>query len=84
MEKKKSILRWLIPLVLVLGALAALIVFVFVPIYSQKEDIIGRPPTVINYAGDGKALKMENDSLLFEMDGSTTQFQITDKISAIR
>ena len=79
MKKKKSILRWLIPLVLILGALAALIVFVFVPIYSQKEDIIGRPPTVINYAGDGKTLKMENDQLLFEMDGGTTQFQITDK-----
>ena len=79
MKQKKSILRWLIPLVLVLCALAALVMFVFVPIYSQKEDLIGRPPTVVNYAGDGKTLIMENDALRFEMDGNTTQFQILDK-----
>ena len=79
MNKKKSILRWLIPTILILSALAALVLFVFVPIYSQKEDTIGRPPAVVNYAGDGKPLIMENDALRFEMDGSTTQFQITDK-----
>ncbi len=79
MKQKRSILRWLIPVILLLAALAALIVFVFVPIYSQKEDTIGRPPTVLNYSGDGKALVMENDALYFEMDAGTTQFSVTDK-----
>ena len=31
--------------------------------------------------GDGSAVTMENDSLLFEMDGATTQFTVKDKKS---
>ncbi len=82
MEKKKSLILRLLPWLIVLAALAALaalVVFVFVPIYSQKETTISEPPVIHYYDGDGKKLTMENDQLLFEMDGSTTQFQITDK-----
>ena len=35
--KKKSIIRRLLPWIIVLVALAALIVFVMVPIYSRQE-----------------------------------------------
>ena len=79
MNGKKSILRRLIPWLIVIAALAALVVFVFVPIYSQQEEEISSPVVIHSYAGDGKKLTMENDSLLFEMDGSTTHFQVTDK-----
>ena len=79
MNEKKSIIRRLIPWLIVIAALAALVVFVFVPIYSQQEEEVSDPVLIHSYAGDGKKLVMENDQLLFEMDGSTTHFQITDK-----
>ena len=79
MIKKKSILRKLIPWIIVLAALAALIVFVFIPIYSVKEDTISEPPVIHAYEGQGGTLTMENGKLLFEMDRSTTQFSVTDK-----
>ena len=79
MIKKKSILRRLIPWIIVLAALAALIVFVFIPIYSVKESTISEPPMIHAYEGQGGTLTMENDKLLFEMDRSTTQFSVTDK-----
>ena len=40
--RKKSIIRRLIPWIIVLAALAALIVFVFVPLYSGEEKTFGR------------------------------------------
>ncbi len=79
MRQKKSLVLKLLPWVLVLAALAALVIFVFVPIYSVKEDLISEPPVVHAYEGNGEPLKMENDSLLFEMDAATTQFTVTDK-----
>ena len=77
--RKKSIIRRLIPWIIVLAALAALIVFVFVPLYSGEEKTFGRESEVFYYEGDGKPLIMENDQLVFEMDGSTTQFTVTNK-----
>ena len=77
--KKKSIIRRLLPWIIVLAALAALIVFVMVPIYSREERSFGRPTSVFYYDGDGKPLTMENDDLLFEMDTATTQFTVTNK-----
>ncbi len=79
MKKKKSLILRLLPWIIVLAALAALVVFVFVPIYSQKESTIGETPVVLNYEGEGGKLTMESDALLFEMDAATTQFQVTDK-----
>ena len=77
--RKKSIIRRLIPWILILGALAALIVFVFIPIYSSDEKSFGRDTRIIYFEGDGKPVSMENDQLLFEMDGETTLFTVTDK-----
>ena len=79
MQKKKSIIRRLIPWLIGLLALAALVVFVFVPIYSEKEVSTGRDPHVINYDGDGKPVVLETEALLFEMDSNTSQFRITNK-----
>lgn len=81
MRQKKSIIRILLPWVIALAALAALVFFVFVPIYSQKDTSFGEQPYVIFYEGDGKTLSMENDQLLFELDAGTTYFTVTDKAS---
>ena len=79
MRQRKSLALRLLPWLLALAALAALIVFVFIPIYSGHEDPISEPPEVYGYEEPGKALVMENDYLLFEMDTATTQFKVTDK-----
>ncbi len=79
--RQKSLIRRLIPWIIVVLALAALVVFVFVPIYSQTEEQTVEPPVVGYYEGDGQPLTMENDKLLFEMDAATTQFTVTDKAS---
>ena len=77
--RKKSLILRLLPWILILAALAALIVFVFVPIYSAKEKTFGRETRIIYFEGDGKPVTMENDRLLFEMDGETSLFTVTDK-----
>ncbi len=79
--RKKSLIRRLIPWLVFLAALAALILFVFVPIYSQKDDVDENPPVISYYEGDDKPLVMENDDLLFEMDPTTTRFTVTEKAS---
>ena len=79
MRKKRSIVWRILPWVILLAALAALVLFVFVPIYSQKEDTFGEPPVVFSSEDLSGTLNMENDFLLFEMDKGTTQFTVTDK-----
>ena len=79
MRKKRSIVWRILPWVILLAALAALVLFVFVPIYSQKEDTFGEPPVVFSSEDLSGTLNMENDFLLFEMDQGTTQFTVTDK-----
>ena len=79
--RKKSLIRRLIPWLVFLAVLAALILFVFVPIYSQKDDVDENPPVISYYEGDDKPLVMENDDLLFEMDPMTTRFTVTEKAS---
>ena len=74
MRKKRSIVWRILPWVILLAALAALVLFVFVPIYSQKEDTFGEPPVVFSSEDLSGTLNMENDFLLFEMDQGTTQF----------
>ena len=79
MKKKRSLILRLLPWLIILAAIAALIVFVFVPIYSQQETSFGADPVVYEYEGKNDPLKMETDRLLFEMDPATTQFALTDK-----
>lgn len=77
MKKKKLILR-LLPWLLLLAALAALVVFVFIPMYTQEEAEHKYEPTVYEYEADDKKLVMKSDSLTFEMDPTNTHFQVTD------
>ena len=77
MRKKPILLRllpWIIVLVLIAGAY-----IVLDKIYSSPGHSFARDTKIISYEGDGKPLTMENDQLLFEMDGSTTQFSVTNK-----
>ena len=78
-RNKKKIIRRLILWLIALVALAALIVFVFIPIYTVREISSGREPHLIFYEGDGKPISIENEHLLLEMDGTTTQFKVTSK-----
>ena len=75
---KKIILR-LLPSVIILALLAALVVFVGIPIYSQTEESTLIEPDILFYEGDNKAIVMENDEMLFEMDAATTHFKVTEK-----
>ena len=79
MKKKRSILLRLLPWILILAAIAALVVYVFIPIYSQKEEPISEEPVIYNYDGPEGKIVMENDELKFEMDRADTTFSVTDK-----
>ena len=81
MNTKKKIIRRLILWLVVLAALACLVVFVFVPIYSEKDVSSGREPHLVFYEGDGNNVTIENDHLTLEMDAATTQFKVTSKDS---
>ena len=80
-RNKNKVLRRLIAWGVALLALAALVVFVFIPIYSEREVSSGREPHLIFYDGDGKDILIENEHLALKMDGATTQFEVTDKDS---
>ncbi|MBR3928421.1 MAG: hypothetical protein IKJ65_05385 [Clostridia bacterium] len=81
MKKQKSILVRLLPWLVVLAALAALVIFVGIPLYAPQETEELAPPQVFFYEGDmdKASLKMENDDLLFEMDPDNTHFKLTEK-----
>ncbi len=81
MYRKKPLIRRMIPWLIALAALGALVVFVYVPIYSMKDAESTRPPVISYYEGDSQTMTMENEQLLFEMDPTTTRFQITQKQS---
>ena len=81
MSTRKSLIRRLIPWIVAAAVLAALVFFVFVPIYSQKDTVDENPPEISYLEEGGKPLVMENDDLVFTMDPETTRFQITEKAS---
>ena len=81
MRRRKSLVRRLIPWILAAAIIAALVIFVGIPLYGQQEKESERPPVISYYEGDTKPLTMENDRLLFEMDPTTTQFVLTEKES---
>ena len=66
--KKRSVFRRLLPWMIAIAALAALVIFVFVPIYSEHGLTAGRETRVLHYDGDDQPITIENDALLFEMD----------------
>lgn len=81
MKKKKLILR-LLPWIIVLAVLAALVIFVGIPLYAQEEEAHQYEPTLVSFKDDsGEPYVLENDQLRFELDANTTQFKVTDKAS---
>ena len=78
MKRRKSLIRRLIPW-LIAAILIGAVVFLFVQIYSQKEDENVNPPEIGYYEGESETMTMENDDLLFTMDPATTRFRITEK-----
>lgn len=79
MRKKNSLLKRLIPWIVALAAIAALVIFVGIPLYAPQEADAVDPP-VISYYEDGKqTLTLENDALRFELDAATTAFKVTEK-----
>ena len=77
--KKKSILRRLIPWIIVVALLAALVIFVGIPMYSQKDEQSTPLPEVAYFDGEKETITLENDALKFELDSTTTQFKLTEK-----
>ncbi len=81
MTKKKSLPRRLLPWIIVLMALAALMIFVFIPIYAPRVSKNVNEPIIYAYDGSTAPVTMENEKLLFSLDPKTTQFSLTDKAS---
>jgi len=79
MSKKKSVIRRLIPWVIWLTLIAALVIFVGIPLYAPQPVEQPEKPVISFYEGGSKPLIMENESLLFELDPKTTQFTLTEK-----
>ena len=79
MRVKKSIVRKLIPWIIAAAAIAAIVIFIGIPLYGPQPEEQIAPPVVSYYEDGAKTLSMENDSLLFELDTTTTQFKITEK-----
>ncbi len=79
MKKQKSLLRRLIPWIIFAAALACLVIFVGIPLYGTQETRDIPKPEIFFRDEAVKAAKLENESLLLEMDGETTQFTLTEK-----
>lgn len=78
-QSKGKIIRRLILWAVVLCALAALVVFVGIPLFAEDETFLGEEPSVAYYEGSKNPLVMENDDLRFEMDPTNTHFSLTEK-----
>ena len=77
--RKKSILRRLLPWILTLAVLAAIVIFIGIPIYSQTDESETEKPEVHQYSGDSKHLTLENDTVLFDLNPDDTTFSVTDR-----
>ena len=61
--KKKSILRKILPWVIAAALLAALVIFVGIPLYSQKDEQTTPLPHVTYFEGKAETITLENDAL---------------------
>lgn len=77
----KKIITRVIAWLIALAALAALTIFVVLPLFEEEEQSDLSKPVVSYYEGEAEPIVMESDTLLFEMDPTTTQFKLTDKVS---
>ena len=78
-SKKKSIVARLILWAVILGALAALVIFVGIPLFAEDDTFTGELPEIAYYEGGKTPLVMENDALRFELDPTNTHFKLTEK-----
>lgn len=79
MQKKSGFILRLIPWLIVLAAVAALVIFVGIPLYAPQSDEEIDPPVIEYYEDGPQTLTLENDALRFELDGETTAFKLTEK-----
>lgn len=79
MRAKKSILRRVIPWLIAAAIIAAIVIFIGIPLYGPQPETSLESPVVSYYEDGAKTFTMESDSLLFELDAKTTQFKITEK-----
>lgn len=79
MKKKKSLLRILLPWVIVAALLAALVIFVGIPLYAPQPASTLPAPAIHYYEDKAKTFTMENDDLLFVLDTKNTHFSVTEK-----
>ena len=79
--RKKSVALRLIPWLVAVAAIAALVIFVGIPLYAPQEADDVEPPVVQYYEDGAQTLTLENEDLLFELDGQTTAFKLTEKAS---
>ena len=77
----KKIIARIIAWLIALAALAALTIFVIIPLFEEEEQADVAKPVISYYEGSADPVVMESDALLFEMDPATTQFKLTDKVS---
>ena len=75
----KKIISRLLPWIIAIVAIAAIVIFVGIPLYATEEVNNLPAPIVHTQAEDPAALVMENDALLFEMDPLTSHFKVTQK-----
>ena len=77
--KKKSWIRRLIPWIVALGLIAALVIFVFVPIYTKSDESDLEPVVLHSNSEVERSYTLENDELVFTLDGKTTQFTLENR-----
>ena len=75
----KHWIRRLIAWVFALSAIAALVFFVFIPIYSQTDEQKLEQVVLRSNSDVEKQYTLESDSLLFTLDGASTQFMVKNK-----
>ncbi len=77
--RKRKTWKKLLPYLLVFLALAALLIFVFIPIYTPKENVSLAEVVIHSNTFEQKKSTLENDALLLTMDNTTTQFTVKNK-----
>ena len=69
--KKKSWIRRLIPWIVALGLIAALVIFVFVPIYTKSDESDLEPVVLHSNSEVERSYTLENDELYAVYRGDT-------------
>ena len=81
MLKKRPLILRLLPWLIAAAAVAALVIFVGIPLYAPQAAQAVEAPSIVYYEDGAQTLTLENDALLFELDAQTTTFKLTEKAS---